>query len=71
MHTRTRVLAGVLAAAALAGGAAGVTAAQASTHTPGQLILDLQPTALQFFSSTGPITGYLASPLTPGDRVIG
>jgi hypothetical protein len=70
MHTRTRVLAGVLTAAALAGGAAGAAAAQASTGTPGQLTFDLQPTALQFFTSTGPITGFPTSPLAPGDRVI-
>jgi hypothetical protein len=71
MNMRTRVLAGVLAAVALAGGAAGVAAAQASTGTPGQLTFDLQRTALQFFSNTGPITGFPASPLVPGDRIIG
>ena len=71
MHTRTRVLVGVLAAAALAGGTAGVTAAQAATHRPGLLTFDLQRTALQFFTSTGPITGFPTSPLAPGDRVIG
>jgi hypothetical protein len=71
MHTRTRVLAGVLVAAALGAGAAGVTAAQASTHGPGQLTFDLQRTALEFFTSTGPITGFPTGPLAPGDRVIG
>src|SRR5262245_31617455 len=71
MHIRTRVLAGVLAAAALAGGAAGATAAQASTHTPGPLAFDQQLTALQFFTTTGPVAGYPTGPLAPGDRVIG
>ena len=55
----------------LAGGAAGVAAAQASTGTTGRLTFDVQPTALQFFSSTGPITGFPTSPLVPGDRIIG
>ena len=71
MHVRTRVLVGVLAAAALGGGAAGVAAAQAGAGTPGHLTFDLQPAALQFFTSTGPITGFPAGPLAPGDRVIG
>src|SRR5262245_4151528 len=71
MHIRTRILAGVLAAAALAGGTAGAAAAQASTHTRGQLTFDMQRTALQFYASTGPITGYLTGPLAPGDRIIG
>lgn len=70
MHMRTRVLTGVLAAVAL-GGAAGVAAAQASAHTPGQLTFDLQRIALRFFSNTGPIAGFPTSPLAPGDRVIG
>ena len=71
MHVRTRILAGVLTAAALAGGAAGAAAAQASAGPPGQLTFDLQLTALQFFTSTGPISGFPAGPLAPGDRVIG
>ena len=71
MHVRTRILAGVLTAAALAGGAAGAAAAQASAGPPGQLTFDLQLTALQFFTSSGPITGYPTSPLAPGDRIIG
>ena len=71
MHRRTRVLTGALAAAALAAGAAGVAATRASAHTPGQLTFDLRPAALQFFSNTGPITGFPGGPLVPGDRVIG
>ena len=71
MYTRARVLAGVLTAAALAGGATAAAAAQASTHTTGPLAFDLQRTALQFFTSTGPITGFPTSPLAPGDRIIG
>ena len=45
-------------------------AAQAGTGTPGQLIFDLQPAALRFFTSAGPITGFPTGPLAPGDRVI-
>ena len=71
MYTRARVLAGVLTAAALAGGAAAAAAAQASTHTTGPLAFDLQRTALQFFTSTGPITGFPTGPLAPGDRIVG
>lgn len=71
MHKRTRVLAGVLTALALTGAAAGVAAAQASADTSGQLTFDLHQTALQFFSNTGPITGFPTSPLVPGDRVVG
>lgn len=71
MQIRTRVLAGVLAATALGAAAAGVATAQASAGTAGQLTFDLQPTALRFFTSTGPITGFPAGPLAPGDRVIG
>ena len=71
MYTRARVLAGVLTAAALAGGAAAAAAAQASTHPTGQLTFDLQRTALQFFTSTGPITGFPTGPLAPGDRIVG
>ena len=71
MHTRTRVLAGVLTAAALAGAAATTAAAQASAHTTGPLTFDLQRTALQLFTSTGPITGFPTGPLAPGNRVIG
>ena len=71
MHIRTRILTGALAAVALAGGAAGVAAARASAGTPEQLTFDLQPAALRFFTSTGPITGFPTGPLAPGDRVIG
>jgi hypothetical protein len=71
MHTPTRILTGTLAAAALAAGAAGVAAARASAHTPGQLTFDLQPAALQIVSNTGPITGFPTGPLVPGDRIIG
>ena len=71
MSTRTRVLAGVLTAAALAGAAAAAATAQASTHPTGQLTFDLQRTALQFFTSTGPITGFPTRPLAPGDRIAG
>ena len=71
MDIRTRVLAGVLTAAALASGAAAAAAAQASTHPTEPLTFDLQRTALQFFSGTGPITGIPTGPLAPGDRIVG
>ena len=83
MLNRTRILTAALAALALAGGAAGVAAAQASPHTvntaaaqatapvPRHLTIVLQRTAIAFFSNTGPIKGWPATPLVPGDRVIG
>jgi len=83
MLNRTRILTAALAAVALAGGAAGVAAAQASAHTvnaataqatspaPRHLTIVLQRTAIAFFSNTGPIKGWPATPLVPGDRVIG
>ena len=71
MHIRTRVAAGVLAALAMAGTAAAATAAQATPHAPGQLTFDSQLTAIQFFTASGPITGFPTRPLVPGDRIIG
>jgi hypothetical protein len=71
MHARTRILTGILAAAALAGGTAAAATAQASAPRSGQLTYDVHRTALQFFTSTGPITGFPTRPLKPGDRVIG
>lgn len=72
MHIRTRVAAGALAAIAVAGCAAGTAAAaQASPPAPGQLTLTSQLTAIGFFTASGPITGFPASPLVPGDRIIG
>jgi hypothetical protein len=69
---RTRVAASALAALAVAGGAAGAAAAQATTtHAPGQLTFVSQLTAIQFFSNSGPITGFPTKPLVPGDRIIG
>ena len=74
MHIRTRVAAGALAAVAVAGGCAAGTAAAAQA-TPngaaGQLTFDSQLTALQFFTAAGPIPGFPAAPLQPGDRIIG
>ena len=66
-----------MGAAAVALGAAGVLAAftaggpHASAAPPGQLTLDSQLTAIQFFTTTGPINGFPTSPLVPGDRIIG
>ena len=71
MQIRTRVAAGALAALAVAGAAAGTAAAQASPHVPGQLTLTSQLTAIQFFTDSGPITGFPTKPLVPGDRIIG
>ena len=69
MQIRTRVAAGVLAALAVAGTAA--AAAQAAPRTPGQLTFASQLTAIQFFTASGPITGFPTTPLVPGDRIIG
>ena len=71
MHIRTRVAAGALAALAVAGTAAGAAAAQAAPHASGQLTFVSQLTAIQFFTASGPITGFPTSPLVPGDRIIG
>ena len=71
MQIRTRVAAGALAAIAVAGCAAGTAAAQATPQAPGQLAFASQLTAIRFFSDSGPITGFPARPLVPGDRIIG
>jgi hypothetical protein len=71
MHIRTRVAAGTLAALAVAGCAAGTAAAQATPQAPGQLTFASQLTAIQFFTASGPITGFPTRPLVPGDRIIG
>lgn len=71
MQIRTRVAAGALAALAVAGCAAGTAAAQVTPHAPGQLTFVSQLTAIRFFTASGPITGFPASPLVPGDRIIG
>jgi len=62
MHIRTRVAAGTLAALAVAGCAAGTAAAQATPQAPGQLTFASQLTAIRFFTASGPITGFPASP---------
>lgn len=71
MHVRTRVAAGAVAALAAAVCAAGTAAAQATPHAPGQLTFVSQLTAIRFFTASGPITGFPATPLVPGDRIIG
>ena len=68
MQFKTSVALGALAVLAVAGGAA---AAQAATPATGTLTITTQLTALQFFSNTGPITGWPAAPLVPGDRIVG
>jgi hypothetical protein len=70
MHIRTRAALTALAAIAVAGGSAAAAAAQAP-HAPGQLALASQLTAIQFFTASGPITGFPTTPLMPGDRIIG
>jgi hypothetical protein len=70
MHIRTRAALAALAAIAVAGGSAAAAAAQAP-HVPGQLALASQLTAIQFFTASGPITGFPTTPLMPGDRIIG
>jgi hypothetical protein len=55
----------------VAGGTAGAAAAQASAHAPGQLTFVSQLTAIRFFTNSGPMTGFPAKPLVPGDRIIG
>jgi hypothetical protein len=71
MHIRTRVAAGALAAIAAAGCAAATAAAQATPQAPRQLTFASQLTAIQFFTASGPITGFPTRPLMPGDRIIG
>ena len=71
MHIRTRVAAGALAALAAAGCAAGTAAAQTTPPAPRQLTFVSQLTAIQFFTASGPITGFPTGPLVPGDRIIG
>jgi hypothetical protein len=71
MQIRIRVTAGTVATLAVAGCAAGTAAAQATPHAPGQLTFASQLTAIQFFTDSGPITGFPTSPLVPGDRIIG
>ena len=74
MQVRTRVAAGALAALAVAGGCAAGTAAAAQatpSDASAQLTFDSQLTAIQFFTASGPITGFPTAPLVPGDRIIG
>jgi hypothetical protein len=67
----TRVALGALTVIAVAGVAASATAAPSSSPLARHLTFILQPQDLQFFSNTGPISGFPTSPLVPGDRVIG
>jgi hypothetical protein len=70
MHIRTRAALAALAAIAVAGGSAAAAAAQAP-DSAGQLTFVSQLTAIQFFTASGPITGFPTTPLVPGDRIIG
>ena len=70
MQFKTSVAVGALAALAVTGGAAAAAAAQAAAPAA-PLTLTAQLTALQFFTSTGPITGLPTAPLVPGDRIVG
>jgi len=71
MHIRTRVAAGALAAVAVAGGSAAAAAAQAAPPAPRQQTFVSQLTAIQFFTASGPVSGFPTTPLAPGDRIIG
>jgi len=71
MHIRTRAAAGALAALAAAGCATGTAAAQATPHPPGQLTFTSQLTAIRFLTAAGPVAGFPARPLAPGDRITG
>lgn len=71
MLTRTRIALGAVATIVVAGGTAGAAAAQASAHAPGRLTFVSQLTAIRFFTNSGPIIGFPAKPLAPGDRIIG
>lgn len=71
MRIRTRVAAGALAALAVAGCAAATAAAQTTPQPPGQLTFASQLTAIQFFTVSGPITGFPTKLPVPGDRIIG
>jgi hypothetical protein len=53
------------------GTAATAATAHAAQHAPAQLTLVSQLTAIQFFTASGPISGFPATPLVPGDRIIG
>lgn len=71
MSVRTRIALGTLAVIAVTAGTAAAAAAQARPPHLRQLAFVVQPADLQFFSNTGPISGFPSSPLVPGDRVIG
>lgn len=68
MSIPTRVLLGTTAALAITGA---VVATQASAHTPSKLSFTSHLTAIQFFTSTGTVTGFPTAPLLPGDRIVG
>src|SRR5215471_16739790 len=68
MSIRTRLLAGTLAAFTITGA---IFATRAQAHTTHRLSFTSQLTAIQFLTSSGPITGWPAAPLLPGDRIIG
>lgn len=68
MFIRTRVVAGAAVALTATGG---MVAAHTSAHAADRLTFESRLTAIQFFSSTGPIGGFPTAPLAPGDRIIG
>ena len=72
MQIKTRVAAGALATIAVAGCAAGTAiAAQGTPRASGRVTFTSQLTGLQFFTASGPVTGFPTTPLVPGDRIIG
>jgi len=68
MSIPTRLLLGTTAALAITGAVVGT---QASAHTPSKLSFTSHLTAIQFFTSTGTVTGLPTGPLVPGDRIVG
>jgi hypothetical protein len=70
MSIPTRLVLGTAATLVIAGAGAAV-ATQASAHSPSELSFTSHLTAIQFFTSTGPVTGFPTAPLVPGDRIIG
>ena len=68
MSIPTRLL---LATAATLAIASAVVATQASARTPSKLSFTSHLTAIEFFTGTGPVTGFPTAPLVPGDRIVG
>ena len=68
MSMPARLLLGTAATLTITGA---VVTTHASAHTPSRLSFNSHPTAIQFFTASGPITGFPTAALAPGDRIIG